>query len=435
MTSTQLFLGDCRDVMADMAADSIDSIITDPPYGLEFMGKGWDQGVPSVEFWQAAYRVAKPGAFLLAFGGTRTFHRLACAIEDAGWELRDVMSWVYGQGWPKSHDISKAIDKRAGAERETVRSKFKGEMMTALGVERPWKDKAMQVGYHEHAGPVPVTEQAAQWDGYGTALKPAWEPIIVAMKPTVGTFADNALAYGVAGLWIDGGRVGAEVMPKTASSGVVKSANVAMAGPNYGRVVAGEAIGRWPANFVLTHDPRCNGTCHPECPVKLLDEQSGISTGTAGIRQRKGGFWKNEGDGGLAASYGDTGGASRFFYCSKASVAEREAGLADLALADRPGVLKMRVDGSLDGKPTAPRKNDHPTVKPLGLCRWLCRLTKTPTGGNVLDPFMGSGSTGCAAVLEGRDFIGIEQDLHYLGIAGARIEHWQKQAETEHGNG
>lgn len=424
--TTNLYLGDCRAVMADMDADSIDTIITDPPYGLEFMGKGWDKGVPGVEFWDAALRVAKPGAHLLAFGGTRTFHRLASAIEDAGWELRDMLMWVYGTGFPKSFDISKALDKLAGAEREVIGIGHSGKTAIMQGI-----GPASTAG-GEYAITAPATVEAALWDGWGTALKPAWEPIIVGMKPLAGSFVDNALAYGVAGLNIDGARIPfapGDTTSCAASAGSGSGQASAVVPMGGGIVSAPDPLGRWPANLVLSHDPRCNGACHPECPVKLLDDQSGVSTGRAGVHKRKGGIWKSEGDGGLAVSYGDTGGASRFFYCAKASVAERDAGLEGLELSERPGVLKLRQDGSLDGKPTAARKNDHPTVKPLSLMQWLCRLTKTPTGGIVFDPFMGSGSTGCAAVLEGRDFIGCEIDFHYLTIAGARIEHWRKQAE------
>jgi site-specific DNA-methyltransferase (adenine-specific) len=191
--------GDCREVMATLDAESVDAIVSDPPYGLSFMGKGWDHGVPGVEFWTEALRVAKPGAHLLAFGGTRTYHRLACAIEDAGWEIRDCVMWVYGSGFPKSHDVSKAIDKAAGAEREVV------------GVHRhahlnKYRSQAATYGTptNNTEETAPATDAARQWSGWGTALKPAWEPIIVARKPPVGTVAENVLTHGTGGINVDG---------------------------------------------------------------------------------------------------------------------------------------------------------------------------------------------------------------------------------------
>jgi site-specific DNA-methyltransferase (adenine-specific) len=203
----ELHHGDCLDVMAGMEAESVDTVITDPPYGLEFMGKEWDHGVPGVAYWAEFLRVSKPGAMLCAFGGTRTHHRLMCAIEDAGWEIRDVLMYVYGSGFPKSHDVSKAIDKAAGAEREVV-----GE--SSYNDRRPNEGNSgngtySQGGYKAYITS-PSTDAAALWDGWGTALKPAYEPIILAMKPLPGTFAQNALDYGVAGIWVDGCRVGTE---------------------------------------------------------------------------------------------------------------------------------------------------------------------------------------------------------------------------------
>jgi site-specific DNA-methyltransferase (adenine-specific) len=201
-----VYCGDCLEVMADLEDNTIPTIITDPPYGLAFMGKDWDRGVPGVRYWKEALRVAKPGAMLLAFGGTRTHHRLMCAIEDAGWEIRDVLNWLYGSGFPKSHDISKAIDKAAGATREVVGpNRYAGRRTEGSGPDNG------DACYGQYAIPgnetAPSTPLAQTWDGWGTALKPAWEPIIVAMAPLDGTFAQNAEKWGVAGLWIDGGRI------------------------------------------------------------------------------------------------------------------------------------------------------------------------------------------------------------------------------------
>ena len=357
--SVKIHNGNCLDVMPTMEANSIDTIITDPPYGLKFMGKDWDFGVPGKRFWVEALRVAKPGAMLLAFGGTRTHHRLICAIEDAGWIIRDVIMWVYGSGFPKSHNISKAIDKASGAEREVT-----GKRMSAYASHSVESGAGFRPG-EECKIEVPLTGSPATlagqlWDGWGTALKPAYEPIIIAMKPLDGTFANNALKWGVAGLWIDGGR-----LPPS------------RAYPQ----------GRFPANFI--HDGSDEVT-------RLL------------------------------------GHAAHFFYCAKASKRERNAGLEG-AEGHKQGNRPNSPDPTGKFPDHDHRKtggNNHPTVKPIALMRYLCRLSRMPTGGAVLDPFMGSGSTGCAAVPEGRDFIGIELDTHDCNIAQQRIAYW----ENEHRN-
>ena len=293
--------GDCLEVMRGMADASVTAIVTDPPYALAFMGKGWDKVLPPDEVWREALRVLKPGGILLAFGGTRTFHRLTCSIEDAGFQIRDCLSWMYGSGFPKSMAIDKAIDKADGAERSTA------------------------------------------WAGYGTALKPAWEPIVFAMKPTDGTFAANALLHGVAGINVDGCRVGTENLSGQWNRDWKQDGSFG----NGKRASAGKSVpaGRWPANVV--HD----------------------------------------GDG-AEQMLGD---AARFFYCAKASKKDRGEG------------------------------NTHPTVKPTELMRWLVRMVKMPGGTVVLDPFMGSGSTGVACAAEVVDFIGIERDAEYLDIARRRI--------------
>ena len=212
-----IYQGDCLDIMPTLEAESVDSIVCDPPYGLSFMGKDWDHGVPGVPFWEAALRVAKPGAYMLAFGGTRTFHRLAVAIEDAGWEIRDTVMWVYGSGFPKSHDVSKAIDKAAGVKRKVVgvssgpnNSKYDGERYSQK------RETRFGVVQDQPEATAPACEAAKQWEGWGTALKPAWEPIIVARKPIQGTVAENVLKYGTGGLNIDGCRV--EIDPKADAS-------------------------------------------------------------------------------------------------------------------------------------------------------------------------------------------------------------------------
>lgn len=628
--TVQLYLGDCLDILPTLAADSVDTIITDPPYGLEFMGKDWDQGVPGVRFWREALRVAKPGATMLAFGGTRTHHRLMCAIEDAGWELRDVMMWLYGSGFPKSHDISKAIDKAAGAERENLYLSPNRRPGHENG--KSWKQSSPDsMNYHITA---PATPEAVEWEGWGTALKPAfepivlcrkpltpvpfdgilsevqnliggalclllsnvnnageisrlspsvpggasvsalmiaavlhgaesgelyekmdmfnsretaltclniatlwsgildglskhgstftteteteviiglrtlryllsvnmpaevilgvshlagcassvndagksltsggvntnkqndtfaaalvslntaesgtlarnaagdlqaiipsvvsalnhvrqlstidegenlvpdWRPIIVAMKPRDGTFANNALTWGVAGLWIDGGRIPTNGEETGRDCSRQKTPKLAPAtGWNANSMIGldstGHGKGRWPANLILD-----------EAAAEMLGAQSGERGQLVqGNYKRKSlkfpgsvyeHSWTREDGNDTGAVYSDTGTAARFFYCAKASRAERTNG------------------GTIENK--------HPTVKPLALMRYLCRLTKTPTGGTVLDLFMGSGSTGVAAVEEGRPFIGIEKERPAYETAEQRIEAARAEAQLQ----
>jgi site-specific DNA-methyltransferase (adenine-specific) len=396
--------GDCREVMRTLDPESIDSIVTDPPYGLSFMGKGWDHGVPGVEFWTEALRVVRPGAHLLAFGGTRTFHRLAVAIEDAGWEIRDCVMWVYGSGFPKSHDVSKAIDREAGAEREKVRHTPRASTsgtMSGSSDTRPWIEASRERGYHECDGPIPATEAAKQWQGWGTALKPAWEPIIVARKPLCGTVAENVLTHGTGGINVDGCRIPFLDTNDKEAAAAAAAAQRACQDQNknrtaYGNFNNGPASlqpylrsmdgGRWPANFM--HDGS-------EEVTDLL------------------------------------GDAARFFYCPKASKQDRDEGCEGME-EKRGGSLNMRTDGhsQANGMDTGPRRNHHPTVKPTDLMRYLCRLV-TPPDGLVLDPFTGSGSTGKAAMLEGFRFVGCELSAEYIEIARARIGHAAGQSRQK----
>jgi DNA modification methylase len=399
--------GDCREVMATLDAESVDAVVCDPPYGLSFMGKGWDHGVPGEEFWTEALRVAKPGAHLLAFGGTRTYHRLACAIEDAGWEIRDCVMWVYGSGFPKSHDVSKAIDKAAGAERgrSTVRSK---SVSTCYA-----QDEWTRLNAGTVLDPEAITQEAAQWSGWGTALKPAWEPIIVARKPLCGTVAENVLTHGTGGINVDGCRVGTE--------GTRRHTNHTMRGGNFEdhspseRINCGSESGRWPANLI--HDGS------EEVVGLFPEQQSGANPSRRGSQKFRNSFGEFQGNEECVSHRGaDSGSAARFFYCAKASKADRDEGCE--GLAER---LTMRYGEKAQGplpqqtpsKPV-PQRNHHPTVKPTALMRYLCLLV-TPPGGVVLDPFTGSGSTGKAAVSEGFDFVGIEREAEYVEIARARI--------------
>ena len=367
----QLHLGDCLEVLAAMPGNSVDSIVTDPPYGLSFMGKKWDYDVPSVEVWAECLRVLKPGGHLLAFAGTRTQHRMAVRIEDAGFEIRDMIAWVYGSGFPKSLDVSKAIDKAAGAEREKVRVKPRPETsgtMSGKADTRPWIKKSRELGYHEIDGNIPATPEAQQWSGWGTALKPALEPITMARKPLIGTVAENVLAHGTGAINVDGCRVGTETVTINTWNDGAKPFGGGAGHQYTGRTVQG----RWPANLI--HDG---------------------STEAA-----------------LALKSG-----ARFFYSAKAGKDDRNDGCE--AFDQQPaGGMQGRNDGTL-GTITLSR-NHHPTVKPTTLMAYLCRLV-TPPGGTVLDPFMGSGSTGKAATVNGFRFIGIERDPEYHKIAMARI--------------
>lgn len=351
--------GKAEDVLRSLPDASMDSVVTDPPYELGFMGRAWDaSGIAyNVDLWREAWRVLKPGGHLLAFGGTRTVHRLTCAIEDAGFEIRDGIDWLYGSGFPKSLNLG---------------------------------------------------------DGRGTALKPAREPIVVARKPLAGTVAANVQQYGTGALNIDACRVATgDVL-----SGSGK-APLSFGGANHrpyhdreARPAVQHDAGRWPANVVLSHAPDCAETCLPGCPVAELDAQSGVSASppagnVIAPRGRRSGSMENpmRGDVPLMNGYGDSGGASRFFpvfrYQAKAPTRERP-----------------KVDGIA-----------HPTVKPLALMRWLVRLV-TPTGGTVLDPFLGSGTTLEACELEGFHCVGIEREATYLPLIEARIARVPKQREV-----
>lgn len=448
-----LYHGDCRDIAG--ALGLFDSVITDPPYhltsgkrggtgaasdnpnspagrsriGTGFMGKSWDGGDVAFrpETWSTIAEACKPGAMLLSFGGTRTFHRLACAIEDAGLEIRDCLSWLYGSGFPKSLDISKAIDKAAGVQFET-RGHFQYTQADEAATPGAFRtnEERQNPGCRRAD---PTTDAAQVWNGWGTALKPAWEPVILAMKALDGTFAENAQAHGVAGLNIDGSRiehaseadrqsatpqgkctakVGAlaggterdgertEFVPR-GREGEASSQNrytenggtdfAATPGPR-----GGDPMGRFPANLLLDEEA-----------AALLDEQSGFLTSgnlngeTVNADNQIYGSAGSTLNRQLMVRSGDSGGASRFFYTAKASRSER-------------------------GK-----TNKHPTVKPLDLMRYLCRLTSTPTGGRVLDPFAGSGSTLIAAWLEGRPCVGIELDREHCRMAADRINKIMKQ--------
>lgn len=436
MSFMQLILNDCKRELKWMKDNSVDSVVTDPPYELKFMGKNWDgSGIAyDVEMWGEVLRILKPGGHLLAFGHTRTHHRMMVAIEDAGFEIRDCLMWMYGTGFPKSHNISKAIDKKADVVGEIIgdypndrpQSHGKNEIpVGSAGLGKGTKMRAL------------VTPEAIQWEGWGTALKPAYEPIVLARKPLAEkTIVANVLEYGTGGINIDESRITtsdgkpAYSYPNGAgglysheyqkNSKIAKDWN-AFSTKEDNPPVSGDKLGRFPANVLFTHHSECklignkivkgdghapklskgnpfggkndqkheeryfnqevveDWICHEECPIRILDSQSGI----------------------LKSGKMDSiakGGASRFFYCAKASKSERNEGLVD--------------------------KNTHPTVKPIKLMEYLVKLI-TPLNGTVLDPFMGSGSTGCACATSGFDFIGIELEEESFNIAKSRITHYE----------
>jgi site-specific DNA-methyltransferase (adenine-specific) len=398
----QMIHGDCLDVLRLLPPDSVDAIVTDPPYGLSFMGKKWDYDVPRVDVWRECLRVLKPGGHLLAFAGTRTQHRMVVNIEDAGFEIRDMIAWVYGSGFPKSLDVSKAIDKEAGAERTEVVGKSNrcigpsqaGDNGIGTFKEYNWQTSNLITA--------PATDAAKQWSGWGTALKPAMEPITVARKPLIGTVAENVLAHGTGALNIDGCRVptddkhggGAEKETTPEQKGnegwtrpwmeneAAREAHAARVRSNVERA---EALGRWPANLIHDGSDEVVGLF----PVANGGDKRGKCNGA-----RPSGFANvgaDSGDGSpCGQTYADEGSAARFFYCAKANKKDRS------------------------------EYNHHETVKPTDLMRYLCRLV-TPPGGVILDPFTGSGSTGKAAMLESFRFLGIEREAAYVEIAQARI--------------
>lgn len=517
----KLLHGDCLEELKKLDADSIDAIVTDPPYGLSFMGKKWDHSVPSVEVWREALRVLKPGGHMLVACGTRTQHRMVVNIEDAGFEIRDVITWLYGQGFPKSLDISKAIDKAAGAMAHrgkafrTAGAGDREDIQTANGI----------AGVEKHAG---ITDDAKKWQGFGTALKPACEFWTLARKPlSEKNVAANVLKWGTGGLNIDGSRISTDEKLSQGAS------NLGFSGVKEAIKTQQNPQGRFPANLVLDEEAGA-----------ALDEQSGSLTSGANPTRRcsakfKNAFGKFDGQAECVPSRGaDHGGASRFFYCAKVSSSERNAGVvghlswesADLqseltdvnlrakaifdiglpSIAERLWSIvwsgngpmgQSRMDfrftietvsklitesktsnlstpsitreSTLDAirtieasglslaesaaylsqlEPTttfreqaaavqsvshalllalsrvrdrARQGNVHSTVKPIKLMRYLCKLV-TPLNGVVLDPFMGSGSTGLAAIQEGFQFVGIEREAEYIEIAAKRLAHAQK---------
>jgi DNA modification methylase len=494
----RVVLGDCRDVLRTLADNSVDSVVTDPPYEIGFMGRSWDgTGVAyDVTVWEECLRVLKPGGHILAFGGSRTWHRLAVAVEDAGFEIRDSIAWIYGSGFPKSLNVSKAIDKRGGsgallakeigralrvARESRGMSKSKADEIFCDGTtnwtwfegrpggQRPpapetfariveaWPELgglsekvaeaerevigmgAAQCGQLEKTGvcdghfdngtltvthqlaTAPSTAEAQQWSGWGTALKPAFEPVVVGRKPFGKgvTVAENVLAWGVGGLNIDASRIGTEKVTINTFDNGAKPFGGAVGEPFTSR----QSQGRWPANVILD-----------EVTAGLLDEQSGVlKSGEISPNHKRtapngNGFTMGH----MMPTVPDRraaneGGASRFFYQAKASKRDRNEGLEGLEARQVFGDDGDTYRGLSNSK--NPSKNFHPTVKPTQLMRYLIKLV-TPPGGTVLDPFTGSGSTGKAALLDGYKFVGAELTEEYLPIIEGRLR-WALEQDAD----
>ena len=454
----QILNGNNLDLLKTLPDNSVDSVVTDPPYGLSFMNKKWDYDVPSVEFWKEAYRVLKHGGHVLSFGGTRTYHRMVVNMEDAGFEIRDQIMWLYGSGFPKSHNVSKSIDKMGGqsldwfidyilgvAEEKGITRKeltmlfpskngnptgwlwnkqnnqsitieqyntikdflglpfanIESAKREVIGIGKAGLTKGSIANFQgktEFDITTPSTESAKQWEGWGTALKPANEPICLARKPlSEKSVAENVLKHGTGGINIDGCRVGTDdeiTNHSRSSESAISKGTFGDSKEQETHQTDGQKIGRFPANVI--HD---------------------------GSDEVLEGFPK------------ENGSASRFFYCAKASKSDRNDGCEKLQgkyVAQGNQAQAELKRGNVDFEngnkhnKVELKQNFHPTVKPTELMRYLCRLI-TPPNGIVLDPFMGSGSTGKGAILEGFDFIGMELDPEYIEIAKARIEYAQKE--------
>jgi site-specific DNA-methyltransferase (adenine-specific) len=443
-----LHLGDCLESLRGMADNSIDAVISDPPYGLSqhtpeqvleclkawlagevyvpkgkgFMGKSWDAWVPGPEVWRECLRVLKPGGHVLAFAGTRSMDLMSMAIRLAGFELRDavgyahdgggapLLAYCYGSGFPKSHDVSKAIDKAAGVEREVVGVRERQGATRGASGRYQWNGEDAQQEKDDVPITAPATEAARQWQGWGTALKPAWEPIILARKPLIGTVAENVLEHGTGGLNIDGCRIESERIATTNGGANEIYGDLTC---NAGTLWTSHDKGRWPANLI--HD----GSDEVVGAFPQAKGQQGSVTGEEPSSKTNAVYGQFNGRP-AATPRGDKGSAARFFYAAKASRADRNEGLRS---GDTPAVAMHATMGDLERADWASRNgNHHPTVKPTDLMAYLCRLV-TPPGGVVLDPFMGSGSTGKAAIREGFQFIGCEMSPEYMDIARARIQH------------
>lgn len=428
-----LYQGSMLDMQQVIENNSIDAIVTDPPYELGFMGKSWDNsGIAfQKETWAKCLDVLKPGGYLMAFGGSRTFHRIACAIEDAGFEIRDTIMWVYGSGFPKSMNIGLAVDKKLGVESKSVgmkkQSGAKFKLTQELIDNGGFNDKNLT----EYE----VCEAQNEWKGWGTALKPAYEPVIVARKPCEGSTVENVMKYGVGGINIDECRVGTErIVQHQKDMSVYNNNNLAAGKSAKITGVTTETNGRFPANMILTYDEKdfeevCGGF-----------PTGGKNGSIAKTYVKNNNIFGEYGPCSEFTAYQDSGSAARYYYCAKATKKDREEGLEKLetkyrGMSNQAKAEIERGNNGFDGNENTiglnrvvARKNDHPCVKPTELMQYLVRLV-TPAGGLVLDPFNGSGSTGKAVMYENKErnkgyrYVGIELNEEYLDISKARIEY------------
>lgn len=428
MKKQKLMLGDNITSLKKLPDNSIDSVVTDPPYGLSFMGKKWDYDVPSVDFWKEVYRVLKPGGHVLSFGGTRTYHRLAVAIEDAGFEIRDQIQWLYGSGFPKSYNVGKGIENF----NKTGSASWNGTGDSSNGVIGYTKIQYNQGNRNQdysnkHQTKIEITNE---WKGWGSGLKPANEPICLARKPlSEKSIVENVLKWRTGGLNIDGCRIGykddtdLKTIKDKANKDIKKFIERDCISVNWGKSNTGYNFdelpnfgndnGRFPANIILDEiaadilDKQSGFSKSIKLPLKSFDTKDTFKKTNKTIRMN---------------NYDDNGGASRFFYKAKVSKAERNMGLDDFE--EKKKWLKGGGGSGISDRENVVSKNIHPTIKPVSLMTYLCRLI-TPPNGIVLDPFMGSGSTGISALLDGFRFVGMEMDPEYFKIAEARINSYE----------
>jgi site-specific DNA-methyltransferase (adenine-specific) len=512
--------GNNIDLLKQYPDNYFDAVVTDPPYGLGkepiaeevmkdwvakgyheisgsgFMGKEWDAFIPQPIFWKEVFRVLKYGGHVLAFYGTRTYDWGVMSMRFAGFEVRDCIQWLYGSGFPKSHNIGKSVDKLYGNEREIKDWGRSGKNSKAFN---DYEYRINQEIYST-SGKYQITKGNSEWEGWGSALKPANEPIVLARKPLEKglSIAENVLKWGTGGINIDGCRVGfkneadykestqknqhADFGTKPITNNTVYGDYSMVQPKNY------QPEGRFPANLILTHHPECelkglkkvksvsaykskdgydnesivfngslnsmksdgyadengnetveNWNCHPDCPIRIMDEQSGINESKRAKRGNgiENGFHGSKAEYDTERGHSDIGGASRFFYCAKASKSERNNGLN--GFDNKPPMYESHRSNYENtkgietpyagaGRTGNDNRNNHPTVKPVKLMQYLVRMI-TPPNGIVLDPFCGSGTTGIACKLEGFDFVGMEQDAEYCKIAEARINNYQEEPE------
>jgi len=427
---TEIIKGDCIEAMKRIKDNCIDAVISDPPYNLGFMGKKWDvisNYQKSTELWATeALRVLKPGGYALVFGGTRTFHREMCGLEDAGFEIRDTIMWLYGTGFPKGHNIGKGIDKKLGKERVVIdtvtKARAKGQKMAlpTMGAETKYIDLDITI---------PNSPESKQWEGWNTNLKPAYEPIIMCRKPFKGTVVDNVLKWGTGGINIDACRIstndnlnGGSYDPDRTSKELLTDASSYCILPT--KKEFKQPTGRYPANIILD-----------EVSAEMLDEQSGVSMSSKNVmsdnRKNIGKSMFIDGVRNPENSYLDKGGASRFFYVAKASKSERDMGCEALeerlaptsTWASKPFKRTSDIPKYNTGNITPPTKshNIHPCVKPLKLIEYLIKMVSVE-GAVILDPFVGSGTTCIACKKLHRKCIGIDNNAEYVEIAKSRID-------------